>query len=299
MHDSTSAWVEAPVPDNSIDVHHQVNSVDGTIPIPTVSPIQCRRRDMQLHSLHQAAGFTSSDEFETSSPQTILVRSKALRDHWQEFLNAHWDLVSKADECDLNNHALVRAQAEEVYLRAIAAFESVQGRPGSHGNDTQAGPGIVHVALGDTTYTDRITKFDGNFAKWATFRDSFKAAVLDRTDLRPVQKLLRLQQSVTGMAEDILGEWTLTPENLLLAWEQLCRAYNNEYQTIRAHIRDLFEMPTVKAESYSGIRGLINTVTNTSRQLASLLEPEARCEFMIMYLLENRMPVRTRSAYAS
>lgn len=56
-------------------------------------------------------------------------------------------------------------------------------------------------------------------------------------------------------------------------------------------------MPTVKAESYSGIRGLINTVTNTSRQLASLLDPEARCEFMIMYLLENRMPSRTRTAW--
>lgn len=56
-------------------------------------------------------------------------------------------------------------------------------------------------------------------------------------------------------------------------------------------------MPVVKSESYSGIRSLINTVTNTSRQLASLLEPEARCEFMTMYLLENRMPASTRTAW--
>lgn len=43
---------------------------------------------------------------------------------------------------------------------------------------------------------DKIAQFDGNFAKCATFRDSFTAAVLDRIDLKPVQKLLR--QSVIG-----------------------------------------------------------------------------------------------------
>lgn len=293
--DSTSAWIEAPVLDSSVHNHEQVDSVDEIL--PTVSPLECRRRDMQLKSLRQAAGFTMSDEFQTASPQAISIRSKALHDHWHEFKISHWDLVSKADECDLSDHELVRTQAEEVFLRATEAFKSVQDRRGRHGIESHAGPGIVHVELGDTSYTDRIAKFDGNFAKWATFRDSFKAAVLDRTDLRPVQKLLRLQQSVTGMAADILGQWTLTPENLQLAWDQLCRAYNNEYQTIRAHIRELFEMPTIKAESYSGIRGLINTVTNTSRQLASLLDPDARCEFMIMYLLENRMPASTRTAW--
>lgn len=292
MVDGTSIWAEAQLPESSVNIHQPAKSTT-----PTNKETECRRRDMQLHSLQQAAAFTTSNEFQTASPQAISIRSKALDDHWQEFKISHWDLVNKAVECDLSNHELIRTQAEDVYLCATEAFRKAQDQRWSNDKEPHAGKRIVHVELGDASYADRITKFDGNFAKWATFRDSFKASVLDRTDLRPVQKLLRLQQSVTGMAADILGEWTLTPENLQSAWDQLCRAYNNEYQTIRAHIRELFEMPTVKAESYAGIRGLINTVTNTNRQLASLLDPEARCEFMTMYLLENRMPVSTRTAW--
>lgn len=251
---------------------------------------------MQLQSLRQAASYTDSKEFESASSQNISVRARALDDHWLEFKRVHWEVISKSEESDLSSHELIRAQAEEVYLCATEKFAAIQSPRSTQSNESQ-GHGVFHVELGDISYADKISKFDGNFAKWATFRDSFKAAVLDRTDLGPVQKLLRLQQSVTGMASDILGEWTLMPENLISAWDQLCRAYNNEYQTIRAHIRELFEMPVVKLESYSGIRSLINTVTNTSRQLASLLEPEARCEFMIMYLLENRMPGSTRTAW--
>lgn len=99
------------------------------------------------------------------------------------------------------------------------------------------------------------------------------------------------------MAADVLGEWALKSENLSLAWAQLCGAYNNEYQTIRAHVRELFEMPTLDTESYSGIRALINTVTNANRQLASLLDPKEQCEFMIMFMLEERMPFNTRTAW--
>lgn len=271
-----------------------MDTVDETY---TLGQSERRCRDMHLQALQQAVKFTISNEIQTATAEALAIRLKALQDHWEDFKNAHWALIQNAFESDLSSHELIRTQAEEAFLHAKELFESAPNRLRSFHNESHGGPGVVHVELGDTSYNETIAKFDGNFAKWATFRDSFKAAVLERTDLRPVQKLLRLQQSVTGMAAGILGEWTLTPENLPLAWDQLCRAYNNEYQTIRAHIRELFDMPTVKTESYSGIRGLINTVTNTNRQLASLLDPEARCEFMVMYLLESRMPSSTRTAW--
>lgn len=176
---------------------------------------------MELQSLHQAASYTTSSEFQTATPQTIFIRSRALNDHWLEFKKAHWEVINKAEECNLSTHELIRTQAEDVYLRATEEFEGAPNRLVSGNIETHGGHGVVHVELGDTSYSDRISKFDGNFAKWATFRDSFKAAVLDRTDLGSVQKLLRLQQSVTGMAADILGEWTLMPENLQSAWDQL------------------------------------------------------------------------------
>lgn len=56
-------------------------------------------------------------------------------------------------------------------------------------------------------------------------------------------------------------------------------------------------MPMISTESYLGIRNLINTVTNTTRQMASLLEPQEQCECMIMYMLEERMPSSTRTAW--
>lgn len=245
--------------------------------------------------------FVFSATFETSSVEAIEIRSKILQENWDEFKDAHWKVISGSDESDLITHENTRAQAESIYLRVIEECDKrlAAVQPVNVGNcaPAPADANVVRVELADTGFPDKVALFDGNFARWATFRDSFEAAVLDRSDLKPVQKLLRLQQAVTGMAADVLGEWALRSENLPLAWAQLCGAYNNEYQTIRAHVRELFEMPTLHAESYSGLRALINTVTNANRQLASLLEPREQCEFMIMFMLEERMPFGTRTAW--
>lgn len=242
-----------------------------------------------------------SATFENSSVQTIATRSKIVQENWDEFKDAHWKVISGSAESDLVSHEDTRAQAESIYLRVIEECDKrlAANQPANVSNcaPAPADANVVRVELADTGFPDKVALFDGNFARWATFRGSFKVAVLDRSDLKPVQKLLRLQQAVTGIAADVLGEWALKPENLSLAWAQLCGAYNNEYQTILAHVRELFEMPTLHAESYSGLRALINTVTNANRQLASLLEPKEQCEFMIMFMLEERMPFGTRTGW--
>lgn len=265
------------------------------------SAVDRRRRDMYLQSLERAEAFMLSSELQAVSMQAVRIRSESLKENWSSFQEAHLKVLTFSAEHELEQQDLVRARAESIYLHAAeelekrcVALEVENEAPVVHSKHDR---NVFRVELPDTSYPDKIAQFDGNFAKWATFRDSFTAAVLDRIDLKPVQKLLRLQQSVIGMAASVLGEWALVPENLPLAWEQLYRAYNNEYQTIRAHVKELFEMPSVQSESYLGIRNLINTVTNSNRQLASLLTSQEQCDFMLMYMLEVRMPTSTRSAW--
>lgn len=263
---------------------------------PAISAVDRRRRDMFLKSLERAEAFMLSSEFKEVSTQAVRIRAESLKENWSNFQEVHLKILNVTAEHELEQQDMVRARAESMYLHAAGELEKMVQNEAT-GGKSKHDPNVFRVELADTSYPDKIAKFDGNFAKWATFRDSFTAAVLDRIDLKPVQKLLRLQQGVTGMAASILGEWALISENLPLAWEQLCRAYNNEYQTIRAHVKELFEMPSVQSESYIGIRNLINSVTNSNRQLGSLLTSKEQCDFMLMYMLEVRMPASTRSAW--
>lgn len=256
---------------------------------------------MYLQSLERTLTFVTADDFNSATEQTIDIRLEQLKDNWRNFQDAHLNVISIVGEHELAENDKIRADAESIFLQATEKLElhrvTFQRSSYTHAEKSIADTKVVRVEVGDTAFPDRIASFDGNFAKWATFRDSFSAAVLDRAELKPIQKLLRLHQSVTGMAAAVLGEWSLVPENLPLAWAQLCKAYDNEYQTIRAHVKELFEMQMVSTESYLGIRNLINTVTNTTRQMASLLAPQEQCECMIMYMLEERMPSNTRTAW--
>lgn len=278
-----------------------VNSRESIVPTWSSDTIDHRRRHMHLQSLERTLAYLVSNDLNSVTEQTIRLRLDQLKENWHSFQDAHLKVIGIVVEHELAENDEIRAHAESIFLQAAEKLEfqnvTLQQTKNARIAMPIAGNNVVRVEVGDTGFRDRIVAFDGNFAKWATFRDSFTAAVLDRAELGPVQKLLRLHQSVTGMAAAVLGEWALVPDNLPLAWAQLCKAYDNEYQTIRAHVKELFEMPTVPTESYLGIRNLINTVTNTTRQLASLLEAQEQCECMIMYMLEERMPSSTRTAW--
>lgn len=190
-----------------------VGSEDAFDPTWNTDTVVHRRRHMHLQSMERCLTYLVSEDFDSLTEQSIKLRMDQLKENWHSFQDAHLKVISIVGEHELTASDKIRAHAESIFLQAAEKLEMHQAtlrksddvRMAMHTTETN----VVRVEVGDTVFPNRIVAFDGNFAKWATFRDSFKAAVLDRIELRPVQKLLRLHQSVTGMAAAVVGMFSL------------------------------------------------------------------------------------------
>lgn len=136
-----------------------------------------------------------------------------------------------------------------------------------------------------------LESFDGSYAKWVSFREDFIDQVHKNDKIKPVNKLRRLKALVKGQAAVTLGSWQATSSGYTGAWEKLCRVYDNPYLIARAHIEDIFSVPSVARLTNESLRLLIDTVTNAKRQLEEM--GVDLIELIIMHIMCKKLDDRT------
>lgn len=102
--------------------------------------------------------------------------------------------------------------------------------------------------------------FDGDYSKWQLFRDRFVEAIDKNDKYKPVKKFQFLKAACVGASEGALGEWDLTEENYLKAWERLQSIYEDDYMQIQSFVKKLNKIPVIKNSSSKTIRDIIDTV---------------------------------------
>ena len=143
----------------------------------------------------------------------------------------------------------------------------------------------------------KIKPFDGSFAKWKEFHDTFVAMVHAKNNITNVQKLHLLKGAVVGDAARVLGSWQLTDANYAMAWQRMIEVYNDDYQIIQAHLEKLFCMPKMCGETYLGIRNLIDTTDEALRSLRVLNVPVENWDTMIIFVITSRLHHSTLDAW--
>lgn len=144
----------------------------------------------------------------------------------------------------------------------------------------------------------QVPRFSGQDVDWARFRSSFIAEIHNNVRFNSSQKLRHLLNSIEGRARDILGNWTPDCGNYEEAWLSLCIAYDNEYNTVQAHLRKIDNLYQIHRPTCSSIRGILDTVRGAQRQLKVLLTTDQLVEHLLMHRIEGLLDIESLSQWS-
>ena len=114
-------------------------------------------------------------------------------------------------------------------------------------------------------------KFRGDYTKWQSFIDSFKAAIQSSATLPNIDKFNYLQCYVAGDALNTIVGLSLTPGNYIKTSELLEDRYGNKKAIITAQTKNLLKLRRVESNlDVISIRGLHDDVQAHVRSLQSL-----------------------------
>lgn len=111
-----------------------------------------------------------------------------------------------------------------------------------------------------------IQPFYGDYLSWTTFKDTFEAAVHNRTNLPKVEKFSYLKTLLKGEASRYTQALALTDANYDQAWQQLHDRYQNKRKITMAAIESFFSYKQSQGTSKS-IKGLIDATNACLRAM--------------------------------
>lgn len=115
--------------------------------------------------------------------------------------------------------------------------------------------------------TIAIPQFSGDYNQWMSFRDLFCSLIHCDDRLSKIEKHHYLKSCLTGEAEQLLKNYSLTEANYDDAWKKLNERYENKRVIVNNILRRFLNQKNVTFESAKGIKDLLDT---TSQCLTSL-----------------------------
>ena len=136
-----------------------------------------------------------------------------------------------------------------------------------------------------------IVKFRGDYTKWQSFIDSFKATIHSSATLSNIGKFNYLRCYVTGDALNTIEGLSLTNDNYIKALELLEDPYGNKQAIITAHTKNLLKMQRVESNSdVVSLRRLYDDVQAQVRNLQSLGITEENCGTFLAPIIMELLP---------
>lgn len=243
-------------------------------------------REIKLAALRRVLEFTRKTEFVDADQHAIQTKLEMLEACWAEYGDACRNWLSMINDPE----HMCLAQGEEIYFAAKAEMRSRLAvlTPQATVQTNQPENNVVQIQWSDMPSQDKLPTFAGDFAKWASFRDAFIAEVHNNKKLTNAQRLRKLLASLEGAAKRAVGEWSVAnDENYLLAWSSLRQQYDNNHQTIRAHMQEVSGLQQIREKSFEDLREVLDTVRVNRRHLLSLLTTEQLVDYQFLHQIEQ------------
>ncbi|XP_050296340.1 uncharacterized protein LOC126736152 [Anthonomus grandis grandis] len=134
-----------------------------------------------------------------------------------------------------------------------------------------------------------IPTFDGSYNKWLEFKDTFESLIHKNQGISEVQKFHYLRAQLLGSAKQVIESIEFSAVNYNIAWESLCKRFNNKRILIQNHISGIFEVSPLRHESSEGLRNLCDTVSKHLRALENLGRPVQSWDDLIIHHLASKL----------
>ncbi|XP_044757673.1 uncharacterized protein LOC123315852 [Coccinella septempunctata] len=138
-----------------------------------------------------------------------------------------------------------------------------------------------------------LTKFDGQFKKFATFHDQFNALIHKNSRLSNIEKFTYLISSLEGPPLSLVRSIPLTESNYTQAYEAIVTRYSNKRLRAQSHWVEIENSARINVQTPGSLRKLLDTFTENLAALKTLGFPTEQWDFVMLMLLLNRLDVDT------
>ncbi|XP_062713425.1 uncharacterized protein LOC134290324 [Aedes albopictus] len=142
-----------------------------------------------------------------------------------------------------------------------------------------------------------LPKFDGDYSRWLSFRDTFKSMVHDVRDIPLVAKLQFLLQSLEGEARKPFETVDIEAANYSTTWEALLKRYDDRRFLKKQLYRTLHDLAPVRKESAQDLHNLVDDFQRHVKALAKLGEAVETWDTPLVCMLSYKIDPATLRAW--
>ena len=133
-----------------------------------------------------------------------------------------------------------------------------------------------------------LPTFSGSYTEWMSFFDLFNAAVNSNTQLSVSEKLNYLRACLKGDAAKLICSVAITDANYAIALCLLTDRYANKRSIVQAHLQSIWSQSSMKVESASGLRKLLEVTNEHLRSLKELGQPTDQWDSLLVFWLSEK-----------
>ena len=167
---------------------------------------------------------------------------------------------------------------------------SINQRPISNGNQ------CIPVKLPELA----LPTFDGSYAEWTSFRDTFSALVDDNANLSDVHKFHYLKSCLKGKAVKVIESLKVTADNYASAWTILQNRFDNKRLIVQDHVYGILNFPNINKASHTELRKLLDTMCSHLEALAvHQITPERFCDIILISIISEKLDYTSKREWQS
>lgn len=142
-----------------------------------------------------------------------------------------------------------------------------------------------------------LPKFDGNFARWIAYRDTFESLVINNAQLSNIQRMYYLKASLRGDAAMLVEHVKVAEANFVSAWELLIAEYDNSHTLVHSLIDSFAGLPVMKSENATELKWLRDTLNSSLAALRNLERSVDSWDDLLVYLVSKKFSYRMRQEW--
>ncbi|XP_062541003.1 uncharacterized protein LOC134209034 [Armigeres subalbatus] len=135
----------------------------------------------------------------------------------------------------------------------------------------------------------KLPTFSGRLSEWINFRDNFTSLIHDNAQLSTIDKFNYLRASLKDEALLQVNQIQVTSSNYTIAWGVLESKFENHKLIAQEHLKALFAVAPMKAESFQALNHILMTFKINLQQLEKLGEDTEQWSTLLAFMLSQKL----------
>ena len=232
----------------------------------------------------------------------VEARILLLDSSYSKYRANHAKLLELADQKTIGHEYFVNDSfsldnMEEVYTSQYGQFLEkkrvlkIKEAPDHHPVNT----GIAATSFGDRKLPALpIPKFNGNYKDWISFKNLFKALVIN-SSRTSAEKFSYLKDALSDEPLFLIKNLTVTEGQFEeQIWKTLTSHYDNNKNIIYAHVNSFYVLKKMSNESAAQLRSMINELTDCLESFRALGAPVDQWDYLLVPFILDKLDLVTR-----